>query len=63
MISTTCDAEADALYLRIAPRDATVADTQEIEPAVILDKDASGHVIGIEILGVRGRSAETAVAA
>ena len=63
MISTTYDAEADALYVRIAPKGATVADTQEIEPGVMLDKDAAGHVIGIEILGVRRRSAETAVAA
>ena len=63
MISTTYDAEADAIDVRIAAKDAAVADTREIEPGVILDMDAAGRVIGIEILGVARRSAEPAVAA
>jgi uncharacterized protein YuzE len=33
-----------------------VADTREIEPGVILDHDAAGRVVGIEIMGVRARS-------
>lgn len=56
MISTTYDAEADAMYVRILPKGVAVADTREIEPGVILDRDAAARVVGIEILGVRARS-------
>jgi uncharacterized protein YuzE len=63
VISTSYDAEADAMYVRIAPKDAEVSDTREIEPGVMLDLDSGGRVIGIEILGVRARSASPAVAA
>ncbi|MGI8841234.1 MAG: DUF2283 domain-containing protein [Caulobacteraceae bacterium] len=63
MISTSYDAEADAMYVRIAPTGAEVSDTREIEPGVMLDLDSGGHLIGIEILGVRARSAKSAAAA
>lgn len=63
MISTTYDPEADALYVRIAPKGETVSDTREVEPGVMIDLDAAGRVIGIEVLGVRARSARPAVAA
>lgn len=63
MISTTYDAEANAIYVRVAPKGAEVAETREIEPGVLLDVDAGGCVIGIEILGVRARSTSPAVAA
>jgi len=53
MITTTYDPEADALYVRLAPRDAQ--DTREIAPGVMLDFDARGQVIGIEVLSVRAR--------
>lgn len=62
MISTTYDPEADAMYVRIGPKDAQVADTREIEPGVMLDVDASGRIVGIEVLGVRARSVEPAAA-
>ncbi len=57
MISTTYDPEADALYVRIAPKGTEVAETREVEPGVMLDVDRAGTVIGIEVLGVRARSA------
>ena len=63
MISTTCDAEANALYVRIAAKEAASAQTREIEPGVMLDMDHAGRVIGIEILDVRARSIAPAVAA
>lgn len=63
MISTTYDAEEDALYVRVAARDAKVTDTREVEPGIMLDMDAAGRVIGIEVLGVSARSAESAQAA
>ncbi|MGI8840446.1 MAG: DUF2283 domain-containing protein [Caulobacteraceae bacterium] len=34
-----------------------------MEPGVMLDLDSGGHLIGIEILGVRARSAKSAAAA
>ncbi len=63
MISTNYDAEADAIYVRIAPMEAKVLDTREIEPGVMLDLDANGHIIGIEILSARARSMGTKIAA
>jgi uncharacterized protein YuzE len=63
MISTTYDPEADALYVRIAPKGTVVSDTREVEPGVMIDMDVRGRVIGVEILGVRARSANPAVAA
>jgi uncharacterized protein YuzE len=57
MMITTYDAEADATYVRILPKGVAVIDTLEIEPGVLLDHDAEGPVVGIEVLGVRARSA------
>jgi len=57
MISTNYDPEADALYVRIAPKGTAIAETREIEPGVMLDVDAKGAIVGIEVLGVRARSA------
>jgi uncharacterized protein YuzE len=63
MISTRYDAEADAMYVRIAPDDTQVAETREIEAGVMLDMDEAGRLIGIEILGVHARSAPNVIAA
>jgi uncharacterized protein YuzE len=57
MISTTYDPEADALYVRIAPKGTEVGETREVEPGVMPDVDRAGTVIGIEVLSVRARSA------
>jgi uncharacterized protein YuzE len=35
-----------------------VAETREVQPGVMLDLDAAGQVIGIEVLDVRRRSGE-----
>jgi uncharacterized protein YuzE len=63
MISTTYDPEADALYVRIAPKGTAVAETKETEPGIMFDLDANGAVIGIEVLDVRARSAGPATRA
>jgi len=42
------DPQADAAYIRLAETD--VADSDEVTPGIVLDFDADGHVIGIEIL-------------
>jgi uncharacterized protein YuzE len=48
------DPAADAAYLEIAP--AEVETTKEIEPGIIADYDAEGHLVGIEILSVSKRA-------
>jgi uncharacterized protein YuzE len=57
MISTTYDPEADALYVRLAPKHAPVVETREVEPGILMDFNANGQVVGIEVLGVRARAA------
>jgi len=48
------DPQADAAYLEIS--DAEIETSQEIEPGIIADYDASGHIVGIEVLSVTKRS-------
>ncbi len=56
--TTTYDPEADAAYLRLAPAAIAVAATQEVAPGIILDLDAAGRLVGIEVLNVRQRVAD-----
>lgn len=42
------DAETDALYLRLA--DAPVAESEEVRPGFVLDLDADGRLVAIEVL-------------
>jgi uncharacterized protein YuzE len=58
MISTTYDPQADALYVRIAPKGTGVAETREVQPGVMMDFDAEGRLIGIEVLDVERRQRE-----
>ena len=44
----TIDREADALYLDLD--EAPAAESEEISPGVILDYNAAGKVVGIEML-------------
>jgi uncharacterized protein YuzE len=48
------DPEADALYLRLT--DAPVEESEETAPGVVLDYDARGEVVGIEVLGLSKRT-------
>ena len=48
------DPQADAAYLEIS--DAEIETSQEIETGIIADYDASGHIVGIEVLSVTKRS-------
>jgi uncharacterized protein YuzE len=63
MITTSYDPEADALYVRLSPKGTKVAETREVESGVLLDIDAGGRVIGVEILNVRSRDTANAAAA
>ncbi|MCC7351427.1 MAG: DUF2283 domain-containing protein [Phycisphaerales bacterium] len=49
------DAPSDTLTLRLSNR--PVAESDEASPGVILDFDADGQVIGVELLKVSERSA------
>ncbi len=42
------DAETDALYVRFA--DVPVVESEEIRPGLILDFDADGRIVAVEIL-------------
>lgn len=48
------DHEVDALYVELA--EGEVDKTEEIKPGVILDYDASGNILGIELLHVSSRA-------
>jgi uncharacterized protein YuzE len=44
----------DAVYFEICATE--VATTKEIEPGIIADYDADGHLVGIEVLSVSKRA-------
>ena len=48
------DKENDALYFRLD--DAAIVESEEVEPGVILDFNAQGKVVGIEILELSKRT-------
>ncbi len=52
------DPVADAAYFEIST--APIETTKEIEPGIIADYDADGHIIGIEVLSVSKRGLPTA---
>ena len=49
----TMDKEADALYIRFD--EAKIVESEEVSDGIILDFDASGRVVGFEMLYVRQR--------
>lgn len=55
MMRTSYDPEADALFIWFAPQGTKSAETEEVAPGIMLDFDAEGTVIGIEVLDVRER--------
>jgi uncharacterized protein YuzE len=62
MIRTSYDPETDALFVRFA-EGATSARTEEVAPGVMLDFDAEGNAISLEVLDVRARSTTVRTAA
>lgn len=48
------DEKADALYLRL--NEEAIVDSEEVQPGVILDYDGQGHVVGVELLGIKARA-------
>ena len=47
-MKTTYDAEADALYVRFS--DTPVVESEEVSDGVVLDFDADGRIVAIELL-------------
>ncbi len=47
------DEKNDALYLRLD--ESGIVESEEVQPGVILDYNASGNVIGVELLGLSKR--------
>ena len=47
------DEQVDALYLSLNECD--VVESEEVKPGIILDFDATGEVVGIEVLDVKRR--------
>jgi uncharacterized protein YuzE len=48
------DSGVDALYITLAEGNAV--DSDELKPGVIVDYDADGNVIGLEVLHVKKRT-------
>lgn len=48
------DQSADAMYIRLCS--GTVVESDEVRPGVVLDFDAAGRVLGIEMLDVSQRT-------
>jgi len=55
-VKLTVDREADALYLDLD--ESPAADSEEISPGLILDYNAEGKVVGIEMLYLSKRVTE-----
>ncbi len=55
MMRTSYDPEADAFYARFAPDAVAIETTEEVAPGVMIDFDAKGDVVGVEVLHVRTR--------
>jgi uncharacterized protein YuzE len=47
-MKTTYDPEADALYVRFA--EAAIVESEEVADGVVLDFDAEGRIVAIEVL-------------
>jgi uncharacterized protein YuzE len=62
MMRTSYDPEADALFVWFGPEGVGSADTQEVAPGIMLDFDAEGRVIGIEVLDISKRMSRKAAA-
>lgn len=44
----TYDKDANAAYLRFS--DAAIVESEEVSDGIVLDYDAEGHIVGLEVL-------------
>ncbi|MBI4431209.1 MAG: DUF2283 domain-containing protein [Candidatus Omnitrophica bacterium] len=47
------DLKSDALYFRIS--EDKIHDSEEIKPGIVIDFSKSGKVVGLEVLGLKGK--------
>ena len=47
----TYDAEANAAYIRFSP--GPVTESEEVSAGIVLDYDAAGRIVGMEVLDAR----------
>jgi uncharacterized protein YuzE len=47
------DADANAAYMRLS--ESRIVDSAEVSPNLVLDYDAEGHIVGIELLDARAQ--------
>lgn len=47
-MKTNYDRDADALYVRFA--EAPIVESEEVRPGVVIDLDAEGRIVAIEVL-------------
>jgi uncharacterized protein YuzE len=47
------DEASDALYFRLD--ESQIVDSEEVQPGIIVDYNAAGQPVGIEILGIKER--------
>lgn len=55
MITTSYDPEVDALFVRFGADGAVSVRTDEVAPGVMIDFDAAGNPIGVEVLNAHAR--------
>ena len=48
------DKDSDTLYFRLD--EASIVESEEIRPGVVLDYDKNGNVVGVEFLSVSSRT-------
>jgi len=46
------DAACDAGYINLPNKDRKVAKTEQVDACLLVDRNANGDIIGVEILGV-----------
>jgi len=47
------------MFIWLGPEDAKSVETREVSPGVMLDYDAAGRLIGIEVLDLRARTTDS----
>jgi uncharacterized protein YuzE len=57
-MEVTYSKPADAAYIRLTRKRVTGLKGREVAPGLIVDLDASGQAVGIEVLGLRSRGLE-----
>jgi uncharacterized protein YuzE len=60
-VRASYDAQANAAYLRFA--EDAVAESEEVSAGIVLDYDAVGRLVAIEVLGASERFAPEVIAA